>query len=109
MASGEMKYGILGEDNSTPGEKLAKFTGVVGWDDLKDHQKNGVLFFVDPEMKLEEAGLAVTEDDSEKVAQWLQSGDLVKIEEIHAAQWVGTDQQFEALVVSPFVFCRPQA
>ena len=107
MASDKMKYGMLGVDDSTPGEKLAKYTGVVGWDYLRDHQKNGVLYFVDPELSLEQVGQVVTEDESEQVAKWLKSGDLVLLEEIHAAQWEGSDQQFEALVVSPFVLCRP--
>jgi hypothetical protein len=102
-----MKYGMLGVDDSTTGEKLANYTGVVGWDYLRDHQKNGVLFFVDPGLRLEEVGQVVSDDGSEKVSQWLKSGDLVKLEEIHAAQWEGSDQQFEALVVSPFVLCRP--
>jgi hypothetical protein len=31
----------------------------------------------------------------------------VKIEALHAAQWVGSEQMFEALVVSPFVLFRP--
>lgn len=107
MASEEMKYGMLGVDESTTDEKLAKYTGVVGWDYLRDHQKNGVLYFVDPGLKLEEVGQVVTDDGSEQVAAWLKSGDLVRLEEIHAAQWEGSDQQFEALVVSPFVLCRP--
>lgn len=107
MSSNQMKYGILGRDDSSSAEKLAKYTGVVGWDYLRDHQKNGVLFFVDPGLKLEEVGLAITEDHSDEVSRWMKSGDLVKIEEIHASQWEGSDQEFEALVVSPFVLCRP--
>jgi hypothetical protein len=31
----------------------------------------------------------------------------VKIEALHATQWKDSDQQFEALVVSPFVLFRP--
>lgn len=107
MASEEMRYGMLGEDQSTVEEKLAKYSGTVGWEYLKEHFKNGVLFFVDPELKLEEVGAAITADETGTVKAWLKSADLVKIEAIHAGQWEDSGQQFEALVVSPFVLCRP--
>ena len=102
-----MRYGILGEDQSSPEEKLAKYSGQVGWEYLKEHFQNGVLFFVDPAWKLEEVGAAISSDCKEKVESWLKSADLVKIEALHAGQWEDSDQQFDALVVSPFVLCRP--
>ena len=88
-------------------EKLAKYSGEVGWDYLKEHYQNGVLFFVDQELTLEEVGAAISADESTKVTAWLKSGDLVKIEALHTVQWEDTEQQFQALVVSPFVLCRP--
>ena len=102
-----MKYMMIGEDTSTTEEKLAKYTGQVPWSYLAPHAEKETLLFVDPVLKLEEVGAAFSANDSVKVEAWLRSGDLVKIGEIHAAQWKETDTQFEALVVSPFVLCRP--
>ncbi|MFT7444528.1 MAG: hypothetical protein ACI9AF_001432 [Granulosicoccus sp.] len=107
MASEKMRYGMLGEDLTSAEEKLAKYSGQVGWDYLKEHYDHGTLFFVDQELKLETVGAEITADQKEKVAAWLKSGELVKIEALHAAQWVGSEQMFEALVVSPFVLFRP--
>jgi hypothetical protein len=107
MASKEMRYGMLGDDNASMKEKLAKYSGKVGWDYLKEHFQNGVLFFVDEELTLEEVGAAISEDETAKVTTWLKLADLVKIEKLHAIQWENKEQQFEALVVSPFVLCRP--
>lgn len=107
MASEEMRYEMLGVDNASMEEKLAKYSGEVGWSYLKEHYQNGVLFFVDQALTLEEVGAAISADESEKVAAWLKTADLVKIEELHAMQWEDTEQQFQALVVSPFVLCRP--
>lgn len=107
MSEDQMRYGIIGEDESSTADKLAKYTGRVGWDYLRDPYLNGILFFVDPSLKLEQVGQVIAEDDSEQVDRWLKSGDLVKIEKLHAGQWEGSEQQFEALVVSPFVLCRP--
>ncbi len=96
-------------DFSTP-EKLANYTGTVTWDYLRPHFERGGLFFVDPQLKLEEVGAAISENDSARVDTWLKIGDLVKISELHTAQWEKPAKiLFEALVVSPFVLCRPVA
>lgn len=102
-----MKYAILGGDSSTPEEKLAKYTGTVDWKYLKPHFQTGVLYFVDPVLELGEVGYAFTENHKERVEAWLKAGDIVKISELHAGQWEKGDTEFEALVVSPFVLCRP--
>jgi hypothetical protein len=102
-----LKYAILGEDASTTAEKLEKYKGTVGWSYLRPHYQTGVLFFVDPELPLTEVGAAFSEDGREKVELWLKSGHIVKIADIHAAQWGKGETEFEALVVSPFVLCRP--
>ena len=108
-AKERLKYAMLGFDESSTDEKLEKFMGVVGWSYLKAHYMSGVLYFVDPELKLAEVGYAITEDHGERVEGWLKTGDLVKIGDLHAEQWKDGDVEFEALVVSPFVLCRPVA
>ena len=98
-------------DSTTPDpgtlDKLAAYTGTVPWSYLAPHQTTGSLYFVDPSLKLEVVGAAISENNAAQVKAWLKSGDLVKIEEIHAAQWTDAAKEFEALVVSPFVLCRP--
>lgn len=98
---------MLGEDESTVEEKLAKYTGTVDWKYLAPHYQNGVLYFVDPELLLTEVGAAFSVNEKDKVEAWLKSGDLVKIGDLHAEQWAKDEGEFEALVVSPFVLCRP--
>ena len=102
-----MKYAILGEDQTSASEKLEKYTGTVDWGYLAPHFRHGVLYFVDPSLALAEVGLAFSANNQDQVRAWLKSGDLVKIESLHAAQWEKGGVEFEALVVSPFVLCRP--
>jgi hypothetical protein len=102
-----MKYALLGEDHSSDEEKLERFTGEVGWSYLRPHYQSGVLFFVDPSLRLQHVGAAISADETDRVKSWMKSGDMVKIGSLHAAQWEGTETLFEALVVSPFVLCRP--
>lgn len=104
-----LKYAMLGKDRSTTEDKLAKFTGVVSWNYLRPHYQSGVLYFVDPELTLVEAGRAFSENKKDQVRAWLEAGDIIKIGDLHSAQWERADDEtdFEALVVSPFVLCRP--
>lgn len=102
-----LKYVMLGEDVSSAEEKLEKYTGTVNWSYLAPHYRTGVLYFVDPELTLPEVGLAFSENRKEQVENWLKAGDLVKIGDLHAEQWKKSEAEFEALVVSPFVLCRP--
>lgn len=108
-AAGSLRYVMLGEDVTSVAEKLAKYTGRVTWSYLAPHRVSGSLYFVDPSLKLEEVGGAISADRGDLVDGWLKSGDLVKIEALHAAQWENGEVEFEALVVSPFVLCRPLA
>jgi hypothetical protein len=104
-----LEYTMLGEDTSSTQDKLAKYLGEVNWGYLRPHFERDCLYFVDPSLEMTAVGAAMAEDDSEAVKGWLKSGDLVKIEALHAQQWEEDDESgtlFEALVVSPFVLCR---
>lgn len=102
-----LRYVMLGEDSQTTEEKLAKYMGRVAWSYLAPHYLKGSLYFVDPVLKLEDVGAAMSRDRADLVGKWLKAGDLVKVEALHAAQWEAAAGEFEALVVSPFVLCRP--
>lgn len=102
-----LRYAMIGEDKSSVEDKLEKYTGTVDWKYLAPHYLSGVLFFVDPQLTLVEVGQAFTANETHKVEAWLKSGDLVKISDLHAEQWQKGGTEFEALVVSPFVLCRP--
>ena len=102
-----MKYAIFGGEDMSTEEKLSKYTGEVNWSYLAPHYQNDSLYFVDPTLKLEDVGAAFSGNRKKQVETWVKSGDLVKIEALHAMQWEGTDTLFQALVVSPFVLCRP--
>jgi len=102
-----MRYGMLGEDETSTREKLEKYTGEIEWPHLRPHFDNGALLYLDPSLSLVEVGEALANDDAERVARWKKSGDLVVPSEPHAAHWDQTGASFRALVVSPFVLIQP--
>ncbi len=88
-------------------EKLSSDVATVAWSYLRPHHLLDNLYFVDPALDLVTAGAAFADNRPDQVQAWLKSGDLVKIEAIHTAQWENGDMEFEALLVTPFVLCRP--
>ena len=103
-----MRYGLLGTDESTDEEKLAKYTGVVSWSYLRPHYEHDTLFFVDPSLRLGDVGASIAANDASRIEALLKAGDMVKISRLHTSQWEEKPEtEFEALVVSPFVLCRP--
>ena len=102
-------FNMLGEDNQSTPEKLAKYTGVVNWEYLKPHYQSGALIFVDVSLSITETGHAIAEDDKAQIEAWLKSGDLVIPSDLHADWWEQNPEEFTALVVSPFVLMQPLA
>ncbi len=102
---------IISPDASAAGpqDPAPDYGGCVPWSYLAPHAAKETLYFVDPELALREVGAAFSGNHAAQVAKWLKSGDLVKIGPLHAAQWDSGTTEFEALVVSPFVLCRPVA
>lgn len=88
-------------------DQLAKYSGQVPWSYLAPHCEKEALFFVDSSLDLKLVGTAFAEDQAANVQKWIEAGDIVKMGPLHAAQWNESTQEFEALLVSPFVLCRP--
>lgn len=106
-SEGRLHYGILGEDPTSPLERLEKYTGEITWDYLRPHFASGALVYVDPALSLTEVGHAFANDDLDRVREWRQAGDLVTPSDPHAAWWEESQARFRALVVSPFVLIQP--
>lgn len=102
-----LRYGIFGDDSTSPLERLEKYTGEVTWNYLRPHFAAGALVYVDPALSLTEVGQAFSDDDADRVSGWRAAGDLVSPSSPHAAYWEESKARFRALVVSPFVLIQP--
>ena len=95
------------EDHSSDEDKLEKYTGDVDWNYLKPHFEAGSMVYVDPSLDLMDAGVAFTQDDQDKVKNWLKNGDLVQPCQLHAEHWQKEKTRFNAMIVRPFVLAQP--
>jgi len=103
----KLHYGILGDDQSSSQDKVAKYTGDVDWNYLKPHYKSGAMIYVDPELSLTVVADAFTKDDKSQVQAWLKSADLVKPSHLHEDWWEYDQTRFTAVVITPFVLAQP--
>jgi len=103
----KLKYGMLGEDQQSETEKIAKYTGDVDWTYLKPHFNNDAMIYVDPELKLSDVAEVFVKDDKAQVQAWLKTADLVKPSSLHAEWWEYDETRFTAVVVNPFVLAQP--
>ena len=100
---------MLGEDQMSQDEKVAKYTGDVDWSYLRPHFKSGAMIYVDPSLELKEVAKAFTDDNKEQVTAWMKKADLVKPSSLHADWWEHDKTRFTAVVVNPFVLAQPLA
>jgi len=105
--SKKLQYDILGDDDASAGEKIAKYTGDVNWAYIKPHYKSGAMIYVDPDLELTKVAEAFTKDDKAQVQAWLKSADLVKPSHLHEDWWEHDQTRFTAVVITPFVLAQP--
>lgn len=88
-------------------ERLEKDLGEVEWERLVPHLKRDVLIIVDESLDLVEVALGVSEDDSERVGQWVAAQKLVKPTKEQVEQWDEEPEKlFPVLIVKPFVLMQ---
>lgn len=97
------------EDAGTLYAKLLSETAAISWQELQPSFARGALLRVAPDADLVGAALAVAEDDRDRVAQWMASGQLGRLEVEHAQDWLERDPQLWAVVVAPWVLVQERA
>jgi hypothetical protein len=97
------------EPVSTLYAKLLGETAPITWQELQPFFARGVLLMVDGAADLIEVAQAVAENNQGKVAAWLTSGQLCKVEEKVAEDLLTRDPQLWAVVVAPWVLVQERA
>lgn len=79
------------------------------WEELQPFFARGALLWVEPALDLIAAAEAVAENQAQKVAAWLASGELAKVSESRALDLFERDPALWAVVVSPWVLVQERA
>ncbi|SAL23674.1 DUF2288 domain-containing protein [Caballeronia humi] len=83
--------------------KLIGETAQIGWSELERFFARGVLLKVARDLDLVSVAEAVASDDTKRVAEWLSSGLIERVQAGTAADFAARDPELWAVVVSPWV------
>ncbi|MBV6750445.1 DUF2288 domain-containing protein [Pseudomonas chlororaphis] len=97
------------QEPSTLYAKLLGETASIRWEELQPFFARGALLWVESALDLIAAAEAVAENQAEKVAAWLASGELAKVSESRALDLFERDPALWAVVVSPWVMIQERA
>jgi hypothetical protein len=94
------------EQPSTLYAKLLGETAPISWQELQPFFARGALLMVEGTQDLIAVAQAVAENDQDKVAVWLTSGQLQKVDDGYAADLLARDPPLWAVVVAPWVLVQ---
>ncbi|WP_206999731.1 DUF2288 domain-containing protein [Trinickia mobilis] len=83
--------------------KLLAETAKIGWSELERFFARGLLLRVARDLDLVSVAVAVANDDTTQVAQWLSAGLIERVQAETAADFAARDPDLWAVVVSPWV------
>lgn len=106
MAAVFFRVHVMTEEPSTLYAKLLGETAPITWQELQPFFARGALLWVDGTLDLIEVALAVAENDQVKVAQWLGTAQVTKVEVVLAEDLLARDPALWAVVVAPWVLVQ---
>ena len=94
-------------DKAALESKLKEDMGTCHWDDLKDHVARDSVIMIAPSLELLEAAVAVAQDNSQKVAEWVQEGLVTKPAQEQATHYEDNPTTvFRVVIVQPLVLVQ---
>ncbi len=78
------------------------------WVDLMQHVLRDAVFMVRDDLKLLDVAVAVAEDDTEKVAEWVTSQKMARPSKLEIeARGATVSDKFDFIICAPFVLVQP--
>ena len=88
-------------------ERLEKDVADISWQDLQPHAKRDAIIVVKQELDLPEVAVAIAEDNTASVQDWISQQSIAKPSAKQLTDWNQTPhKQFTALIVQPFVVIK---
>jgi len=90
----------------SPTGKLLSETARISWKELESFFATGNLVWVHSDLDLVLAALAVIEDDSTKVGQWMDKQQMDKVSNEQAIEWLNGEPELWSVVAAPWVLVQ---
>jgi hypothetical protein len=88
--------------------KVNRETARLPWTELLKHFAAGNVVWVANSLDLVDVAVRISHDDKANISQWMNSGLLAKVSDTQAAQWLETNAELWAVVVSPFILVQQE-
>ena len=82
-------------------------TSQISWSELQRFFAGGWLIYVSSNTNLLDVAVAFSLDNKDEVSKWLTSGEVAKVSDEQAKQWLKENTMFWANVVKPWVLIQP--
>ncbi|GGX86949.1 DUF2288 family protein [Massilia dura] len=89
-------------------QKVNRETARLPWSELTRHFASGNVVWIADELDLVEVAVRIAHDDKASVGQWMAAGQIAKVSDRQAQEWLETDALLWASVVSPFILVQQQ-
>ena len=86
--------------------RLNHETAKIGWHELQTHYAAGNLLCVAADGDLIKVAVALTEDNSQQIKQWLEDHRVSTVTDQQALAWHESNSILWALVIPPFVLVQ---
>lgn len=100
---------VPNSEPSTLYTKLLGETAVIAWQELQPFFARGAVLRVAGSLDLVAVAEALASDDKDRVAGWLTSGELCKLDEAGAEDYLTRGPRLWAVVVAPWVLVQERA
>ena len=97
------------QEPSTLYAKLLGETASIPWTELQPFFAKGALLWVEESLDLVAVAHAIAQNEADKVATWMASGELGKVAESRAVELVERNPSLWAVVVAPWVLIQDRA
>lgn len=81
-------------------------TAKIHWKELQRFFAGGLAFAVADELDLIEVVYQFSQDNTEKVQQWILDNQLFRVTDKQAVEWLESDAEVWAVVVKPWVLVQ---
>jgi hypothetical protein len=89
-------------------QKVNRETGRLPWSELMRHFASGNVVWIADGLDLVEVAVRIAHDDKASVGQWMAAGQIARVSDAQAQEWLADDASLWACVVSPFILVQQQ-
>ena len=97
---------MTAEEDLTLDELIRRDMAEISWEELKSRCPLESVVFVDASLELFDVAKAIAEDESSRVADWMDRELLKKLSREQVAKWNQEQPRISGAFISPFVLIK---